>query len=258
MSHSKVQQFKKDSHSKSVLIGEIYVCEQALERLTKNLGDHDKTKSYLGCSIINFAMNLDVQNKTITKTVLLMDSEVFTTVFTNFANNVKARKVSFNSNPDFFKPNTILLIPFIKNQHWYLAEVNNDEKVITLYDSANSCSSKKHEIILGIIENIVVENWKFSVPISNQHSPWSKRSATCEQQKNGYDCGMFVIAYTAMICSGRLAIYPLDIETDDVEVKTGCRHRLEKKIRTAMIYSGRFAIDPLDIQTDDDGLKTGY
>ena len=41
---------------------------------------------------------------------------------------------------------------------------------------------------------------------------------------------MFVIANAAMISNGFLAIDPLEIQEDNLELKTGCRHRLFDRI----------------------------
>ena len=148
-----------------------------------------------------------------------ISSDLFNAIFFSKQSCNEEPKHSESFSAEAFDQNTIVLILFIKDRHWFLAVVDNEAKTIKLYDPAGWSTPR----ILDIIEKWITWNAPDGI-----HGVWTKQIVPWPMQENAIDCGMYIIAFTKMICNDLAVIDPNDVQVDNVVEQTGCRHRFSR------------------------------
>ena len=92
-----------------------------------------------------------------------------------------------------------IIFTVVRHSHWYLAHVNFGKKFVQVYDSLLGGS---REIVKGIFQ-FVMKAFPHRCPQSD-HQNWNlvHDQMNVPQQKNSYDCGVYVIAFAESIFNG--------------------------------------------------------
>jgi Ulp1 family protease len=82
----------------------------------------------------------------------------------------------------------------VSRRHWTLLKIDIDKRTAFFYDSYDFSEDDKRSVaqpVLNILSFYVIDNIKFALEI-----------VKAPLQKNGYDCGMFVLAFTFQLAQG--------------------------------------------------------
>nr|GEU51793.1 peptidase C48, SUMO/sentrin/Ubl1 [Tanacetum cinerariifolium] len=172
-------------------------------------------EAYLSSTIMNFYIRY-LQQPTSLSESTTSNYHFFSTYFYNKLEKLKYEEDSFRKFRKWWKDVSILekayiLLPVHESAHWSLVIIcfptKEDEQgpILLHYDSLGLHNSKS---IFNNIKRFLKEEWSYlrksgtplDLPISdeiweNLESKVEKKRVTVPQQKNEYDCGLFVLFY---------------------------------------------------------------
>lgn len=169
-------------------------------------------KQWLNDEVLNFMGNLlMVRDSALCsqeigrKRTLIMNTHFMSTLYKNGAYNFESVS-RWTKKQNIFDCRRIL-IPINTGQwHWHLAVVDMLEKCLLFYDSL---ASKPRElppylhVTLKWLEGLWQEKKKTDPEMGDfPVKAWSMRAATCPKQHNGYDCGVYVLAFMDFLADG--------------------------------------------------------
>jgi len=167
----------------------------------------DCINCYLNCMLTNLAKELD-------KDVAFIPTYFFQTLYFDNPNLVGYYESNYEKALPYWKEsNGITLVPInIKNSHWTLLSINKQIKTIEYHDSLG-CYNGEHgsryiDVLLTFMSKYEIKQiggafdaGEWTLRSSREIYQWntSTDKYTDVPQKNGYDCGLFLIKFAEMI-----------------------------------------------------------
>jgi sentrin-specific protease 1 len=97
---------------------------------------------------------------------------------------------------DMFQSDKMIIPINIAKKHWYLAVINFREKLTEVYDSMSSERQEVHDHLRKWLRDEYRERHKAELDLGEWKIKLNSRRSV-PQQKNGYDCGVFMCLYAA-------------------------------------------------------------
>ncbi|KAF3322793.1 putative ubiquitin-like-specific protease 1B isoform X2 [Carex littledalei] len=91
-----------------------------------------------------------------------------------------------------------IFVPIHKGTHWCLAVINVKQKSLQYLDSLGGMDC----FVLGVLTRYIVDEAKDKSNIEMDGHSWKQEIISLPTQKNGYDCGMFMLKYIDFLSRG--------------------------------------------------------
>ncbi|KAI0669326.1 hypothetical protein C8Q78DRAFT_1070870 [Trametes maxima] len=110
----------------------------------------------------------------------------------------------------------VWVLPVISNNHWLLATFRLSSRTITVFDSFGSTETCSK--VASLAYRLVLQLAELALAKKNVDIPqygWCGYPASLDcQQKNGYDCGVWVVACIFSICQGHTTVVASETEIE--------------------------------------------